>query len=228
MSKIRALFILSSSGELEINKPEARRVPEFKALFDRDSGSKGDYDGKKKYIACAELYYIYLVHDIRSLYSNEDIDARKEKAKRDAGLPSNWKEDSVLASAVEAYKEHFKLSADGSAFITAERLYYTAAKDVEYMIDATIELKSLLYSVMNRLKPSAGKTKLGDVETLTLAKEAQGLIKEIASNQKSMIDTAKTFDSLSKLVNQLALNFLASEGSLKTPVGGGELNEREV
>lgn len=228
MSKIRALFILSNSGELEINKPEARRVPEFKALFDRDLGSKGDYDGKKKYIACAELYYIYLVHDIRSLYSNEDIDARKEKAKRDAGLPSNWKEDSVLASAVEAYKEQFKLSADGSAFITAERLYYTAAKDVEYMIDATIELKSLLYSVMNRLKPSAGKTKLGDVETLTLAKEAQGLIKEIASNQKSMIDTAKTFDSLSKLVNQLALNFLASEGSLKTPVGGGELNEREL
>jgi hypothetical protein len=227
MSKIRALFILSPAGELEINKPEVRKVPEFRVLFDRDTGSRGDSDGRKKYIATAELYYIYLVHDIRSLYSNLDLEARKERARVDANLPANWKEDTTLNKAVEVYKDLFKLSADGSAYIIAERLYYTTTKDVEYMIDSTIELKTLLLGIMNKLK-GGPSTKLGDVEKLTLAGEAQAIIKQMTVNQKSMLDNAKQFDSLSKLINQLALNFLASEGSLKTPVGGGEINEREV
>jgi hypothetical protein len=67
---INTLFTLNITGELEISKPEVKSVKAFKVLFDRDKGSPGDSEGIKQLIACAEIYYIYLVYDVRSILYN--------------------------------------------------------------------------------------------------------------------------------------------------------------
>ena len=38
MADVQTLFVLNPSGELEVNKPEARRILEYEVLFKRDKG----------------------------------------------------------------------------------------------------------------------------------------------------------------------------------------------
>jgi hypothetical protein len=224
MSSINTLFVLSNSGELEINKLETKKIPEFKVLFDRDLGSIGDYNGSKKYIACAELYYIYLVYDIRSIYYNLPIEEKKVRAKKDSKLPDNWKEDKAFEKAIETYKDIFTLSAAGNAYVVAEKAYYSVTRDAAEMQDTLMNMKEQLSFVLKKLKV-APKTK--EVEIVGLLGDATALMLNMTKTQKEMILTIKTFGDLGENVKKLSYKFMEEGGNLKTPVGGGELNNRE-
>ena len=224
MSSYNALFALNKTGELEVNKPEAKSIEEFKVLFDRDKGSKGDLSGAKKALACAELHYIYLTTDVRSIYYNLPLLERKPLAIKDAKLPSNWREDKELINATEKYKEMFSLTAAGNAYITAEKAYFTITRDTAELQEELIELKSLLQSVSKRTKAK----RVGDTEVMTAASEAIAIISAMAKIQKDIIANIKTFSDLGNSVKILAAKFIEEGGNMKVPVGGGEIGNREI
>lgn len=223
------LFNLNIDGELEVNKPEARKIKEYANLFIRDKGSQGDYDGRKKLVACAEIYYIYLVYDVRSIYYNLDKDEKALLAKKDAGLKEDWKEDNTVKEAIKRYKEDFKLTSGGIAYVVAERGYYSTVKDVEYMQDSLIEIKKLLKSKVKALNldnPNV-QAKLGDLETNTMINEINILINSMSKTQKEIMNNISNFPNLAKDVKTLAIKFAEEEGGMKTVVGGRTLGNRE-
>lgn len=228
MADVQTLFVLNPSGELEVNKPEARRILEYEVLFKRDKGAAGigDPTGSKKVIACAEIYYIYLVYDVRSPYYNLPIEERKLKAREDAKLPDKWKEDKELEKAVERYKQDFKLTAAGKAYSVAERAYHTMATDTEDLQDNIIALKGALKKVMVKLE-AKGPAQLGEIELTNTANQANAIILEIAKTQKAVIDNIKQFAPLGNTVKELAAKFAEEGGSMNIPVGGGRLGNRE-
>lgn len=92
---------------LIIDKTETRAIPEFRAILERDKGSKGDVDGRKKYRAFKEFYYIYLIADYESWISRGGYnDKEKHKlAIKDTGLEDNFKADDEIKAAINKYSE---------------------------------------------------------------------------------------------------------------------------
>lgn len=219
------LFALED-GDLIVNREEARKIKEYRDLFTRDKGSEGDSDGRKKYIACAEIYYIYLLHDPRSIYYNLSREEVEVKARKDAKLPDNWVEDEVLQKAIDRYKEDFKLTSQGRSYIVAEKAYHTTIRQVEFM-------QETLASVMNDLEKKAlayrkiTSKKDREMETNTQLSEVLSFISEATSIQSKLMKNIGEFDKLGKTVSELSEKFALEGGNLKIPVGGGELYNRE-
>lgn len=218
------LFIINSDNELEINKIEAIKIDSFAQLMKRDKGSKGDPSGRKNYIACAEIYLIYLMYDIRSTYYNLTLEEREAKGRKDAKLPDNWKKDKLFEQAVKDYQETFKLKASGNAYVVAEKSYYTITEDTKEMQDQIVELKSLLKLTLAKIKA----VKDNNTELINLIGDSEAIMSKIAGLQKKIIENIKTFDALGKQVKLLATEFIAEGGNLRTPVGGGPVNRREL
>lgn len=223
MAKELMIFILNGDKELEINKYEAKKIPEFKVLFNRATPLISDPTGSKGHLACAELYYIYIVYDIRSLYFNLDIEERKIKARSEAGLPPQWKEDKDLANAVKAYQEVFKLNSSGKGYTSAERSYYMLADDTDLILDEMTELKAML----RKRSAVTRRQRIGDQELMTAANEYATIVSALAKAQKEVMDNVARFGKLGDSVKELAQKFIESGGNLRTPVGGGELGRRE-
>lgn len=220
---IGILFIMNMEGLLEINKPEVRKIPEYEVLFKRDIGSTNDFDGRKKLIACAEIFYIYLLADVRSSIYNLPMEERKKRAKELSGLPDKWKEDIEIDKAFKRYKEDFKLSAAGKAYTVAEKAYFGIAEDTEDLIEELINIKELVKIKLKKLKAK----NIGDGEFTTTANELTTVIGKINNNQKEILNNISNFTKLDKTVKELALKFTEEGGTFKIPVGGGSIGNRE-
>lgn len=95
------------NDELVLDKDYLRGIPEFKAILERDKGSKGDADGRRKLQAFKELYYIYMIASLFS-YVNKGGYNDKDKhtyALKESGLEDNFKVDSEIKKAIEKYRE---------------------------------------------------------------------------------------------------------------------------
>jgi hypothetical protein len=220
------IFLLNDDLELEINKPEARKIPEFKVLIERDKGSVGDSDGRKKYVACAEIYYIYLVYDVRSIYYFIPMVEKKEHAKKDAKLIDGWKEDQDIINAINAYRESFKLTAAGRAFISSEKAYMSFTIDTEDMLNAIDKYKELL-KVVDLKIDAMTKTESPKMELTSKINEAQAIMEQISSLQSKVITNIEKFPKLQKTVKELAETFAKEGGSMKLVVGGRSTFNRE-
>ncbi len=225
MSGFNTLFLLNTHGELEVNKPEARKIKEYATLFIRDRSSVGDADGRKKLVSCAEIYYIYLIYDVRSPYYNLPLIEKKKKAKVDAKLAKNWVEDEAIELAIERYKEDFKLTASGKAYAVAERAYHAQASDTELLQEELLNLRGLLESILKKINNKAVAP--NDIEVTTRINEISAIMNQMTSTQKAIFENIKTFTTLGKAVKDLAAAFIEEGGNLKTPVGGGTLGNRE-
>ncbi len=223
------LFIINTSGDFEINKVEAKRIEEYNALIIRDKGGvfKGDYDGRRKLVASSEIYYIYLVYDPRSIYYNLPINERRLKARKDAELPEKWKEDELVLAAIVRYQYDFKLSAAGQAYVVAEKAYHTIAKDTEELQDDLINIKQILRSLSRKLE-TKGPTSLGEGELITTTQQINAIIGEISKTQKDILTNISGFAKLQATVKELATKFADEGGSMKIPVGGGTVGNREL
>lgn len=226
MTSMNQIFLLNNDLELEINKPEARKIPEFKVLIERDRGSAGDSDGRKKYIACAEIYYIYLVYDVRSIYYFIPMVEKKERAKKDAKLIDGWKEDQDIINAINAYKESFKLTAAGRAFVSAEKAYMSFTIDTEDMLNAIEKYKELL-KVVDMKIDAMTKTESPKMDLTSKINEAQALMEQITTLQHKVVTNIEKFPKLQKIVKDLAETFAKEGGSMKLVVGGRETFNRE-
>lgn len=226
MTTINNLFQLNHDLELEINKAEARKILEFKVLMVRDRGSEGDSDGRKKYIACAEIYYIYLVYDVRSIYYFLPMHEKQDKAKKDAKLPIDWKEDQDILNAITVYKESFKLTAAGRSYVAAEKSYMSIAIDTEDMIESIEKYKELLKPIDAKIDAMAKGTS-PKMELTNKINEATALMGAITDLQKKVVGNIDTFSKLQKTVEGLARKFMEEGGSMKLVVGGRTNFNRE-
>lgn len=224
MTSINNIFFVNADKELEINKIEAFRIDSFAKLIKRDTGSKGDVSGKRLYIATGELYYIYLQYDIRSIYYNLSDEDKEIKARKDSKLPDNWKTDKVFEQAIKDYKDCFKLTAAGNAYIVAEKSYFSITEDTREMQEEVIELKATLKKTQAQLKVS----KNDPLQITSLTADITAILTKLTIVQKNIMANVKLFKELGDTVKILATKFIEEGGNLKSIVGDGELGRREA
>jgi len=227
MSNIsNSIFILNDKGLIEINKLEARSKKEYRALIERDKGSDGDYDGRKKYKALREFLYMYMLLDPRSMYYNLPYSERHKKAKIHAGFHNTWAPDEVLKEAMIQYEIDLKLDAVANAYIAAERNYFNTAEDINEMQNNLSELKRLIKSTMNQLVAEGTHT-LGDIERVNSIEKVIALSKQLLEIQMTSTKLINELPKMNKIVNDLKAAYAESGGELKIVVGNRELGNRE-
>jgi hypothetical protein len=102
------MFFTIEGGQLVLNKEEIRNISEFKAILDRDKGSDGDHDGRKKYKAFKEFYYIWWLCDVKSPgtragYNDKELHIQGIK---EARLDNDYKPDKIIKDAISYYREN--------------------------------------------------------------------------------------------------------------------------
>lgn len=101
------LFQLDDNNELVLNKNEIRLHQPLRKIIERDKGSAGDHDGRKKYWAFKELALVYIVADLGS-YPNVNGFTEEEAiefAITEFKLGKDYKVDSELYSCIGYYRQ---------------------------------------------------------------------------------------------------------------------------
>ena len=130
---------------LVIDKDEVRGVKILRTILERDRGSEGDHDGRKKHQAFREFFYVYWVADFNSPGKLGGLNEKELhlQAIKEAELSKDWKLDSVVKEAVEWYKEYQLqmipslglLNKTYEAMRLAERVIGLSMKALEGVID---------------------------------------------------------------------------------------------
>lgn len=98
------LFILEN--DVPVLNPVARLVKEYKAIIERDKGSPGDSQGRKKLLATRELAFVVLFVNLKSAYNrNYDEQSRTAELTRGLELPPDWKIDDKIKDAMKEYSK---------------------------------------------------------------------------------------------------------------------------
>lgn len=226
MSQTNSIFILNDKGLIEINKPEVRNHPAYRVILERDRGSSGDADGRKKSVATRELLYMYLLVDPRSMYYNLSFTERKRESKRHAGLPRSWAPDDDLKVAILEYEEHLKLDSTANAYIAAERNLYNTAEDIKDIQNTISELRRLSKETMSKLLAD-GTNVYAETEKLVAMEKVAAINKQIVELQLSSSKIIKELPAMTTVKNNLAAAYAETGGALKIVVGNRELGNRE-
>ena len=129
-------------NEKPVFNPEVRMFTPFRKLIERDKGSKGDADGRKKNMATKELAFIYWFADPRSNYREtyQDQNERVNKIKKLLDLPDDWTPDVLIREAVDFYLEEIQEDFDVSFL---ESAISAGKKTIDYFngIDYTLTVK---------------------------------------------------------------------------------------
>jgi len=95
---------LSNKSTVSINEPAVMRIPAFKRLINRDRGSVGDADGRKKYKALKELTFIWYYCDFKSPLADRGDKERWVESLKIAEL-EDADIDGDVNSGIDAYKK---------------------------------------------------------------------------------------------------------------------------
>lgn len=141
------IFTIDDKGSLILNKEYIRGIEPFKTILERDKGSKGDVQGRKKEQAWKEFMYIYIV---ASVFSFPNKGGYNDKECHEAGiseskLPSDFKPDPVIKDAIIRYKE-IQLAmlpsiSSLSIGLKGLRLSGVISENISRSIESTLELK---------------------------------------------------------------------------------------
>lgn len=101
---MRLFEIDPDTREVLLNKAWIGLVPEFRALLDRDKGSKGDYRGGKKLQAMKELTFLYFFCDFTSPIRDWELEEKRKEALYYANLKEEDIDDPILV-AMAKYEE---------------------------------------------------------------------------------------------------------------------------
>lgn len=204
------------SDVLVINKDYVRGIPEFRTILERDRGSKGDQDGRKKFKAFKEFFYIYMV---ASLFSYPNKGGYNDKAVHEAGikeaqLEDNYKPDAEVRAAIEKYK---RIQLDSlptlgviHSVLRALRVGETITKSIIDAMEDTIALKE-----KERLaKKEAGEPTdiANDLITVNGLVEQLNQVLKISSK---LPDTIETLQSLEERLKKEALGENLARGGKK-------------
>ena len=219
----RGLFSVDDDGLLIINKVEVRKIKEFRIILERDKGSKGDSEGKKKYQAFKEFMYIYLIADVKSIYRDLPIEERKDRAKRKAELEDDWKEDSSIKDATKVYERIPKLTGSEHAYYNASKGMYSIGEDLKLFNKANARTRKKIEKLELEMEDDditpdqlESKEYMLDKLTENLSKNTQEIVK--LSNL-----LPKAYEGLEGLYEKMRKE---QEGKKKL-YGGGEVGRRE-
>jgi hypothetical protein len=97
--------LIEIKDEMPVFNPETRMIKEFKRIIERDRGSKGDHDGRKKFHATKELAFIYFYCVYDSRFDQWDGEEKVDKIKEYLDLPDKWKIDDDIQAGIDRYKD---------------------------------------------------------------------------------------------------------------------------
>lgn len=219
--KLLKPFRLDENKNLVINHDSLRGIEPFATLIRRVKKMKGDHDGRKKMLNLRELKYIYFMCDYSSYHRGLLPKQKKIKAKEDAGLPDNWKPDSVVESCIEKYNEivnHYIPSA--KTLIALESSLSQTGDIVISYITQNQELIETISKLKEEMQ-SAGTldpvliASIGEVNNLLRAN-----LKDTLSISKNLPDTIDGLERLQEKVRK-------EEGSVKQLPANKQKRNRE-
>jgi len=110
------LFKINEDKSLEINREEVYLIEAFNVILRRDRGSKGDIDGRKKFVALRDFKVIYYMSSINSTPSRLGLSEKETIAflKENIGLPDDFKIDKELKAAIDVAN---KIEETASSFL---------------------------------------------------------------------------------------------------------------
>lgn len=194
------LFIVEKDV-LVLNTEELRGIPEFRRILERDKRSKGDADGRKKFRAWKEFYYIYSFADIFSWINQGGYNEKEahKAAIKESQLDEDFKVDEEIKEAVIKYKyiqeKALPSLSSVSNCVKALKLSDTICKSIADNIEATLELDSK----RKKIKLDAGEPADYAADMAT----TNALISQLDSLTDIANKLPKTIETLSKLEDKL-------------------------
>lgn len=93
-------------GEVKPLTSREATIKEVRQILQRDKGSNGDADGRKKLMAYRELGFVYWVADYRSPGNLNGYEGKAlvDDAKRNFNLPDTWEPDKTVLDLIELYR----------------------------------------------------------------------------------------------------------------------------
>lgn len=216
------IFIINTDGYLEINKPEARNIPEFKTIIVRDKGSEGDYDGRKKVFAFKELMFCYLYYHPLSMYRELPDEERLRSSRVQAELPDEWKVDEVITLAGRKMIETANLSGVFKTYINTSRAIYSIGEDIKFFNERREKLRKKLMEKFSQLDETVEIDAKQELE-----READYLtngLMDMATKITNLNDSLpKAYDTVEKLKQKIH-DDEEEQGKI---YGGGIIGNRE-
>lgn len=107
MSQLIKFFELTKYRVVDLDKEWISTIKEFKKILNRDKGSKGDVDGRRKLQAIREFTFIYHYCDYGSKFGNFSEDDKIKQCISNADLPEdfNYTKDEDIIVAINKYKQ---------------------------------------------------------------------------------------------------------------------------
>lgn len=167
-------------NDIPVFNPAAKLIKEFKAVIERDKGSLGDSQGRKKLQATKELAFVALYVSLKSPYNrNFDEQARVGELVRGLELPPDWRLDEVMKKAMKRY-ELTQVTPSSAMIVSVRKALYSSRNIISF-------LEKRLEKTMKAL-----------MEAELLGDEVDALM------DKAIKDVEKILECAAKLTKQLA------------------------
>ena len=171
-----------TDGKIRLSRAEIGMYKEFSAILRRDRGSEGDIDGRKKFKALRDFFYIYLVCDYRSALINRGFSGKelRLKAREEAQLPMVWREDDIIKAGMAKYKE-LKFDIKGELINELLLLFrgnYKRITNLRESIDKLLEKPGLTRSEMENISQLEARVFEIATRTPTIIKDLQRAMKD--------------------------------------------------
>ena len=213
------LFRLEN-GLLTIDKDEVRAIPEFRTILERDRGSKGDADGRKKFKAFKEFLYIYWMADLESWIGRGGY-TEKEKHKlavKESELEEDWKADEAIRTAIAKYSSTQLAMLPAldtlNSILTGLRTVDKVSKSIINNIDATIEQQEKAKE--NAIK-NGEPMKIGDDLVITT---------NLVAQLKQLLDISNKIPTTIKVLQEIEDRLAKEKSGINLGRGGKKIGNR--
>lgn len=186
------LFTLEN--EIPKINPVARTIKEYRDIIERDRGSTGDSQGRKKLQATKELAFVVLFVNLKSAYNrNYDEQSRTAELIRSLELPKDWKiDDKVKAAMTEYAKTQVTPS---SAMLVSTRNAMFEARNIVTLLEKRIKKTMKTLMEVELLSTVEEGT---ESETERLMDKALKDIEILMKYSKQITENLATLDTLEK------------------------------
>lgn len=181
-------------NDVPVLNPVARLVKEYKVIIERDRGSVGDSQGRKKQQATKELAFVVLYVNLKSAYNrNYDEQSRTAELRRGLDLPKDWIIDDKVR---DAMKEYAKTQiTPSSAMLTSTRNALFEARNIVTFLEKRIKKTMKLLQEADLLENIEAGTE-GEVDKLM--DKALKDIEILMKYSKQITENLATLDTLEK------------------------------
>lgn len=220
------MFFNVEGGILVLAKEELRNVPVFKTILERDKGSDGDHDGRKKFKAFKEFFYVWWLCDVRSPgvragYNDKELHLQ---AIKEARLDDTYKPDKNIKEVMIYYREEQAKMLVSSAAVTSlikgirmsDTLCRRMTSNMEKIIlqeDEEAELREQRIANQEVVEP---------IDIVKIAARTQALLAQFEQLVKIAEKTPKILSTLEALEKKLKIE----ETGTNTIRGGGTKGNR--